>query len=125
MKRRLFSPRVVADSCNTYSIAARLRLAGRKNPSVSLVPIFLSRDTRQSRKSYGMALMRLWSAIGHHISSSVGRRFACRDPQPVYGGCINRAHIVRDDAQHPLYSLVAVVGDLIEAYEIEHEPLVN
>jgi HTH-type transcriptional regulator / antitoxin HigA len=29
---------------------------------------------------------------------------------------------VRDDAAHPLYSLVAVVGDLIEAYEIEHEP---
>ena len=31
--------------------------------------------------------------------------------------------IVRDDTSHPLYSLVAVVGDLIEAYEIEHEPL--
>jgi len=29
---------------------------------------------------------------------------------------------VRDDAGHPLYSLVAVVGDLIGAYEIEHEP---
>jgi len=33
--------------------------------------------------------------------------------------------VVRDDAQHPLYSLVSVVGDLIEAYEIEHEPLDN
>lgn len=33
--------------------------------------------------------------------------------------------IVRDDAKHPLNSLVAVVGDLIEAYEIDHEPLVN
>lgn len=31
--------------------------------------------------------------------------------------------VVRDDAQHPLYSLVAVVGDLIEAYETDHEPL--
>jgi HTH-type transcriptional regulator/antitoxin HigA len=31
--------------------------------------------------------------------------------------------IVRDDTSHPLYSLVAVVGDLIEAYEIDHEPL--
>jgi HTH-type transcriptional regulator/antitoxin HigA len=29
---------------------------------------------------------------------------------------------VRDDVQHPLYSLVSVVGDLIEAYEIDHEP---
>lgn len=29
---------------------------------------------------------------------------------------------VRDDTGHPLYSLVAVVGDLIEAYEIDHEP---
>jgi HTH-type transcriptional regulator / antitoxin HigA len=29
---------------------------------------------------------------------------------------------VRDDAGHPLYSLVSVVGDLIEAYEIDHEP---
>jgi hypothetical protein len=30
---------------------------------------------------------------------------------------------VRDDRNHPLYSLVLVVGDLIEAYEIDHEPL--
>lgn len=29
---------------------------------------------------------------------------------------------VRDDVGHPLYSLVAVVGDLIEAYEIDQEP---
>ena len=29
---------------------------------------------------------------------------------------------VRDDTDHPLYSLVSVVGDLIEAYEIDHEP---
>lgn len=29
--------------------------------------------------------------------------------------------VVRDNAQHPLYSLVSVVGDLIEAYEIDHE----
>jgi len=26
---------------------------------------------------------------------------------------------VRDDNRHPLYSLIAVVGDLIETYEIE------
>lgn len=31
--------------------------------------------------------------------------------------------VVRDDAKHPLYSLVSVVGDLIEAYELEHEPV--
>jgi len=31
---------------------------------------------------------------------------------------------VRDDSTHPLYSLLTVVGDLIEAYEIEREPLV-
>jgi HTH-type transcriptional regulator/antitoxin HigA len=31
--------------------------------------------------------------------------------------------VVRDDAQHPLYSLLSVVGDLIEYYEIDHEPL--
>lgn len=31
--------------------------------------------------------------------------------------------VVRDDSSHPLYSLVCVVGDLIEAYEIGHEPL--
>jgi HTH-type transcriptional regulator/antitoxin HigA len=30
---------------------------------------------------------------------------------------------VRDDSAHPLYSLLTVVGDLIEAYEIEQEPL--
>ena len=29
---------------------------------------------------------------------------------------------VRDDTRHPLYSLIAVVGDLIKTYEIEHEP---
>ncbi len=33
--------------------------------------------------------------------------------------------IVRDDMTHPLYSLVSVVGDLIEAYELDHEPLDN
>jgi HTH-type transcriptional regulator/antitoxin HigA len=33
--------------------------------------------------------------------------------------------IVRDDTNHPLYSLVSVVGDLIEAYEIEQEPLIE
>jgi len=35
----------------------------------------------------------------------------------------NLLDIVRDDATHPLYSLVSVVGDLIEAYEIDHEPV--
>lgn len=30
--------------------------------------------------------------------------------------------IVRDDAAHPLYTMVSVVGDLIEAYENDHEP---
>lgn len=33
--------------------------------------------------------------------------------------------IVRDDTTHPLYSLVSVVGDLVEAYELDHEPLDN
>lgn len=37
----------------------------------------------------------------------------------------NLLDIVRDDAKHPLYSLVAVVGDLIEAYEIDHEPSIG
>ena len=46
MKRRLFSPCGVAAPCNTYSIAAGLRLAGRKNASVSFVPISLGRDTK-------------------------------------------------------------------------------
>jgi HTH-type transcriptional regulator/antitoxin HigA len=31
--------------------------------------------------------------------------------------------VVRDDARHPLYSLLSVVGDLIEAYEIDHAPI--
>ncbi|MGH8523312.1 MAG: transcriptional regulator, XRE family protein [Gammaproteobacteria bacterium] len=35
----------------------------------------------------------------------------------------NLLDVVRDDAGHPLYSLVSVVGDLIEAYEIDHEPV--
>lgn len=35
----------------------------------------------------------------------------------------NLLDTVRDDASHPLYSLVSVVGDLIEAYENDHEPL--
>ena len=33
--------------------------------------------------------------------------------------------IVRDDMTHPLYSLIPVVGDLIETYEQDHEPLDN
>jgi HTH-type transcriptional regulator/antitoxin HigA len=35
----------------------------------------------------------------------------------------NLLDIVRDDNSHPLYSLVSVVGDLIEAYEINLEPV--
>ena len=35
----------------------------------------------------------------------------------------NLLDIVLDNASHPLYSLVSVVGDLIEAYEIDHEPV--
>lgn len=31
--------------------------------------------------------------------------------------------IVLDDVTHPLYSLISVVGDLIEAYEIDLEPV--
>jgi len=30
--------------------------------------------------------------------------------------------LVRDDNRHPLYSLVGVIGDLIEAYEMDHDP---
>ena len=29
--------------------------------------------------------------------------------------------VVRDDTTHPLYSLVGVIGDLIEAYESRHD----
>ena len=35
----------------------------------------------------------------------------------------NLLDIVLDDKTHPLYSLVSVVGDLIEAYEIDLEPV--
>lgn len=35
----------------------------------------------------------------------------------------NLLDIVRDDNSHPLYSLVSVVGDLIEAYEMDLEPV--
>jgi len=35
----------------------------------------------------------------------------------------NLLDIVLDGTSHPLYSLVSVVGDLIEAYEIDLEPL--
>ncbi len=45
MKPRLFSTCVVAAPCNTYSIAADLRLAGRKNPSVSFVTLLVKRTT--------------------------------------------------------------------------------
>jgi hypothetical protein len=31
--------------------------------------------------------------------------------------------VVRDNTNHSIYLLVAVVGDLIGAYEIDHEPL--
>lgn len=35
----------------------------------------------------------------------------------------NLLDIVLDDQTHPLYSLISVVGDLIEAYEIDLEPV--
>jgi hypothetical protein len=31
--------------------------------------------------------------------------------------------VVRDDGTHPLYSLVILIGDLLEAYEANLEPL--
>ncbi len=31
--------------------------------------------------------------------------------------------VVRDDKSHPLYSLVSILGDVIEAYENTMEPL--
>jgi HTH-type transcriptional regulator/antitoxin HigA len=31
--------------------------------------------------------------------------------------------VVRDDSAHPLYSLVTLIGDLLEAYEANLEPL--
>lgn len=34
----------------------------------------------------------------------------------------NLLDIVRDDVQHPLYSLISVLGDVIGAYEIDHDP---
>ena len=52
----------------------------------------------------------------HHIDSAV-------DYEQAITLLNNLLDIVRDDATHPLYSLVAVIGDLIEAYEISHEPL--
>ncbi|MEA3639832.1 MAG: transcriptional regulator, XRE family protein [Lamprobacter sp.] len=52
----------------------------------------------------------------HHIDSEV-------DYEQAITLLNNLLDIVRDDATHPLYSLVAVIGDLIEAYEISHEPL--
>ena len=33
--------------------------------------------------------------------------------------------IVLDDASYPLYSLISVIGYLIEAYEIDLEPTIN
>jgi HTH-type transcriptional regulator/antitoxin HigA len=30
--------------------------------------------------------------------------------------------VVRDDITHPLYSLVTVIGDIVEAYETDLEP---
>jgi HTH-type transcriptional regulator/antitoxin HigA len=46
-----------------------------------------------------------------------------RDYEQVTAFLNNLLDVVRDDAGHPLYSLVSVVGDLVEAYEIDHEPI--
>lgn len=73
----------------------------------------------------------------------MNRRFLCADQKAIQS-LIQFSHIsneteyeymigllnflldsVRDDAQHPLYSMIAVVGDLIENYEINQQPLNN
>lgn len=46
-----------------------------------------------------------------------------RDYEQVTAFLNDLLDVVRDDAGHPLYSLVSVVGDLVEAYEIDHEPI--
>ncbi|MBU1396810.1 MAG: hypothetical protein KKE84_11840, partial [Gammaproteobacteria bacterium] len=45
MKRRLFPHGVVARRCHRASYVASSRLALRKNPSVSLVPLFRKQTT--------------------------------------------------------------------------------
>ena len=30
--------------------------------------------------------------------------------------------VIRDDTEHPLYSLVTILGDMLETYEINIEP---
>ena len=49
MKRRLFPHGGVARRCLSQSYVASSRLALRKNPSVSFVPLFLCRDTKNER----------------------------------------------------------------------------
>ncbi len=41
-------------------------------------------------------MVKLWSEISDHISLTVGSNVACREPQPVHGGCINTAYMIQD-----------------------------
>ena len=66
-------------------------------------------------------LVPAWQALS--ATSPVAHIETERDYQQATEFLNNLLDIVRDDAEHPLYSLVSVVGDLIEAYEIDHEPL--
>ena len=62
MKQRFFPPCVVAAPCCILHIAAGLRLAWRKNPSVSFVPLFTVRNT--SRWLAGLFLGFWLSGVG-------------------------------------------------------------
>jgi HTH-type transcriptional regulator/antitoxin HigA len=68
----------------------------------------------------------------------MNRRFLCADQKTIQSLISNETEYeymigllnslldsVRDDADHPLYSMIAVVGDLIENYEMNLPPLNN
>jgi len=66
-------------------------------------------------------LVPAWQAL--RATAPVSHIESDSDYEQVIEFLNNLLDIVRDDSAHPLYSLVSVVGDLIEAYENDQEPL--
>ena len=65
-------------------------------------------------------LVPAWQAL--RSAAPISHIESDRDYEQVTAFLNDLLDVVRDDAGHPLYSLISVVGDLVEAYEIDHEP---
>jgi len=96
MKRRLFPPYVVAPLCRIPHTAAGLRLAWRKNPSVSFVPVLVERTTRLMKLiAVAAASVAVLGGCASSMSGGAYSREQARQVQEVKMGVVESVRQVK------------------------------